>query len=199
MPDNPSLMMHFTFDHEDGATKHHCSKLFGSGKCTEKVQFEKHKRVYKVTVTVNGKLRCEFCNHCSSFGCSHRHTIVCNRQNVCITDFYIRNSKSYNCGSMGGKIERKFTDHSLPLFRGSYETSEAMIEDFNATINDDSMLRRDLPCFFSEEKNVELKGSDPKAFVNSSCHQCKKHWIMFGLSLGSIFQLRKTGHCSLRK
>ena len=98
----------------------------------------------------------------------------CNRQNVSISDFHIRNTKSYNCGSMDGKVERKFGDYGLPLFRGSYEASEIMIKDCNETIINDSMLRCDLPCFFNEEMNVELHGSDPKASANSSYHRCKK-------------------------
>ena len=137
MSNNPTLISHFTFDQDNDATKYQFSGVFGSGKCTQKLQFEKYKRAHRVTVTVDGKLKCEFCNYCLSFGSPCRHVIACNRQNVCISDFHIRNTKSYNCGSMDGKVERKFGDYGLPLFRGSYEASEIKVKDCNETIIND--------------------------------------------------------------
>ena len=151
MSNNPSLIRHFTFNHDDDAIKYHFSGVFGSGKCIEKLKFEKHKRVHRVTVTVDGTLKCEFCNHCTSFGSPCRHVIACNQQNVCISDFHIRNTKSYNCGSMDGKVERNFGDYGLPLFRGSYETSEIIIKHYNDTMNNDSILRCGLPCFLMKK------------------------------------------------
>ena len=81
--------------------------------------------MHKVSLVPGGKLKCENCDYFSSFCSPCRHVIACSQQKVEISDFHIRHSKSYNCGAMGGLIERHFTDFNLLLFRGSYKSNES--------------------------------------------------------------------------
>ena len=114
------------------------------------MEFEKNKRKHKVTVTFDGELKCEFCNFCLSFGSPCRHVIACNLQDVYISDFHIRNSKSYNCGSMDGIVTRKFVDYSLPSFRRKYEISEIQLEHCNEIRNANANFDEISVYFYSQ-------------------------------------------------
>ena len=171
---NPSLITHFTFETGDEDVKCNFSGHFGEGPARELVVFEKHKRHHKVTVTQDGKLRCENCNYCLSFGLPCRHVIACNRQNMHISDFHIsdfhiRNAKSYNCGSMNGSITKSFADYLLPSFRCKYHPSEIIVsEDSDAIIDANDGLN-----LFSQELEIELEYSKPKADSNDLFKKCK--------------------------
>ena len=130
-------------------TKYYFSAYFGERKSKEHVQFEKHNRKYKVTVTFDGKLKCEFCDFCDSLGSPCRHVISCNRQEVYISDFHIRNSKSYKCRSMDGTVNRNFADYSLPSFRGKHEMWETQLDHCNESVNVNANLDEEYVCFFS--------------------------------------------------
>ena len=121
---NPSCVKHFAFITQNDGKNEQFEATFKKGNQKAIVKFEKFKRMHKVTVTSDSKLRCEFCNHPISMGSPCRHIIACNQQKVQISDFHIKHCKSYNCGSMVGKVFRKHGDCSLPSFRGIYDPSK---------------------------------------------------------------------------
>ena len=185
---NPTCVTHFTFSTKNDGKNEQFEATFKKGKQKVIVKFEKFKRTHKVTVTSDNKLRCEFCNYSISMGSPCRHIIACNQQKVEISDFHIKHCKSYNCGSMAGKVIRKFGDYSLPSFRGIYDpskhlpstTHEIQTENSHAS----SMGCDQIDCVVSQIR-PETKSSTSKENYLKCVEARDNLWSVAGKNLSS--------------
>ena len=186
-PIDQNNMMCFTFRKANESTAFFCEATLSSRKHAETIKFEKFKRTCRVTVTCDGKLKCYFCDYSVSKGSPSRHIISCNQRKVSIGDFHIRHCKSYNCGSMVGKIVSKYGDHNLPNFRGEYDMSsiDASNEESTQTDHGSNVIEE-----LSDAITIPMSSSctsinKSKEFYSRCTNTCDHMWSVVSKPLSS--------------